>query len=77
MGLEWRICKLVHMLSHVPLFATPWTKAHQTSVPMELFQPGIKPASPEGPTWGGGLFKTEPQGMPGMESTKTIKVTFT
>lgn len=65
------------MLSHVPLFAAPLTKAHQTPVSMGLFQPGIKPASPEGPTWAGGLFTTEPQGMPGMESTKTIKLTFT
>ena len=77
MGLEWRICKPVHMLSHVPLFATPWTKGHQAPVPMGLFHPGIKPASPAGPTLAGRLFTTEPHGMPRMESTKRIKPTFT
>lgn len=77
MGLEWRICKPGHMLSHVPLFATPWTKVHQAPVPTGLFQPGIQPASPVGPTLAGRLFATEPHGMPRMESTKRIKPTFT
>ena len=61
------------MLSHVQLFATPWTVAQQLSLSMrfprqeywqsfgDLPDPGVKPASP---ALAGELFTTEPPGKP-------------
>ena len=65
------------MLSHVWLFATPWTVAHKAPLSMGfsrpeywsglpfptvgLPDPGIRPASPE---LAGGFFTTEPPGKP-------------
>ena len=31
------VCVCVHVLSHVQLFATPWTVAHQTPLVHEIF----------------------------------------
>ena len=63
------------MLSHVPLFATPWTVAFQTlsmgfprqehknglpfPSPGDLLNPGIKPPSP---AFAGRFFTTKPLG---------------
>jgi len=64
----------VCVLSHVQLFATPWTVAQQAPLSMEsgllftspgdLPNPGIKPTSP---ALAGGFFTTEPPGKPGNE----------
>ena len=32
------VCVCVHALSHVHLFVTPWTAAHQASLSMEVFR---------------------------------------
>ena len=33
------VCVRVHMLSHVQLFSTLWTLAHQAPLPIEYFRP--------------------------------------
>ena len=38
-------CHPLHLLSHVQLFATPWTVVYQAPLSME-FNPRIKPRSP-------------------------------
>ena len=35
-GMEVCVCVCMHVLSHVQLFATPWTVAHQVLLPMEF-----------------------------------------
>ena len=59
--------------SHVQLFATPWTVAHQAPLSMEFSQarillpfpppgdlhgPGLEPMSPVAPALAGGFFAT-------------------
>ena len=72
------------MLSHVPLFATPWTVAFQTlsmgfprqehksglpfPTPGDLPDPGIEPMSP---ALAGRFFTTEPPGKPILMTVKT------
>ena len=54
-------CMLSHF-SHVQLFATPWTVAHQTPLSMEFFRQeywsGIKPTSLKSPALAGRFFTT-------------------
>ena len=65
------------MLSHVQLFANPWTVAHPLFMelsrqecwsglpfppPGNLPDPGIKPTSPVSPPLAGGFFTTVPPG---------------
>ena len=67
------------MFSHVRLFATPWTVAHQAPLSMGFSRqgfwsglpfpppgedPGIKPTSPVSPALAGGFFATEPPEKP-------------
>ena len=64
------------MLSHVQLFATPWTVAHQVPLFMGYWrgvaissfrgssQPKIKPKSPVSPALAGRFLTTEPPGKP-------------
>ena len=68
----------VQSLSHIQLFATPWTVAHQASLTVRfpigvdchfllqgnLPDPGIEPVSPAAPALAGRLFVTEPPGKP-------------
>ena len=71
----------VNVLSHVQLFATPWTVAHQASLSMgfprqeycrrlpfptaDLPDAGIKPSSLASPVLAGGFFTAETSGKPG------------
>ena len=66
------------MLSHVQLFATPWTVAHHSPLSVgfsrqywsefpfpplgDLLDPGIRPVSLASPPLAGGFFTTEPPG---------------
>ena len=66
------------MLSHIPLFATPWTEAHQASLSMELSRkeywsglPFPPPADlpdpgikPASPALAGRFFTTAPSENP-------------
>ena len=67
------------MLSHVQLFANPWTVAHPLFMelsrqecwsglpfppPGNLPDPGIKPMSPVSPALAGGFFTIVPPGNP-------------
>ena len=70
------MCVSVHMLSHVWLFATPWTIARQAPLSMGFFRqeywselpfpsPGDLPhpgMEPTSPSLAGGFFTTEPPG---------------
>ena len=55
------VCMCVCVLTHVQLFATPWTIACQDSLSMEIPNPGIKPVSP---ALIGGLSTIVPPGKP-------------
>ena len=69
-------------LSHVQLFAAPWTplsmgfpmqecwSALLLPPPGDLPNPGIKPTSPVAPALAGRLFTTEPMGSPRRKYTK-------
>ena len=69
-------------LSHVQLFAAPWTplsmgfpmqeywSALLLPPPGDLPNPGIKPASPVAPALAGRFFTTEPMGSPRRKYTK-------
>ena len=70
-------CVCAQVLSHVQLFATSWTVAHQaplsmgfpsqkywSRLPRDLPDSGIKPVSPASPALAGGFFPTEPPGKP-------------
>ena len=63
------------MLSHVQLFATPWTVGHQVPLSMGYWRglpflledcpnPRIKPMSPVSPALAGRFLTTEPPGSP-------------
>ena len=68
----------VCVLSHLPLFETPWTAAHQTSLskfsrqkswsgvpfplPGDLLNAGIKPTPLASPALAGRVFTSEPPG---------------
>ena len=67
------------IFSHVRLFVTPWTAAHQAPLSMGFSRqefwnglpfpppgedPGIKPTSPVSPALAGGFFATEPPEKP-------------
>ena len=59
--MPWRLRTPVlcaQSLSHVPLFVTLWTVAHQASPPGDLPDLGIKPTSLESPALTGGVFTT-------------------
>ena len=47
-----------------PLFATPWTVAHQPLLSMEFLDPGIKPAPPVSPVLASGFCTTVLPGNP-------------
>ena len=49
-------------LSHVPLFVTLWTVAHQAPRPGDPPDPGIKPLSLTSPASAGRYFTTAPPG---------------
>ena len=51
-------------LSHVPLFVTLWTVAHQASPPGDLPDLGIKLLSLISPALAGRFFTTAPPGSP-------------
>ena len=69
-------------LSHVQLFAAPWTplsmgfpmqecwSALLLPPPGDLPNPGIKPTSPVAPALAGRFFTTEPMGSPRRKYTK-------
>ena len=84
--MEWRKTKhkmkvKVKSLSHVQLFATPWTVAHQAPLSMGIsrqeYCSGLPfPSSgtlpnpriePTSPALGGGFFTAEPSGKPGIK----------
>ena len=68
------------VLSHVLLFVTPWTVAHQAPLCVEFprreYRSGLPFPSPQGrpnpgiapasPALAGGFFPTEPPGKPGI-----------
>ena len=72
------VCVYAQSLSHVWLFATPWTEAYQAPLskafprqycnglqfppPGDLPNPGIEPKSPVSPALVGRFFTTEPPG---------------
>ena len=78
----YHACLLTQLLSHVWLFATPWTVAHQASLSIGFFlqwgchfflqgnlpDSGIKPVSH---ALAGGFFTTEPPGKPQLFIIKT------
>ena len=72
------VCVCVCVLNHVQLFATPWTIARQTPLPvgfpwqeywseLPFPSPGDLPhpgIEPASPALAGGFFTTEPSGKP-------------
>ena len=56
------VCVCVRVLTHVQLFATPWTVACQDSLSMEIPNPGIKPVSLMSSALVGGLSTIVPPG---------------
>ena len=52
------------VLTHVQLFATPWTVVCQDPLSMEIPNPGIKPMSLVSPALIGGFSTTVPPGKP-------------
>jgi len=58
------VCVYVQSLSHVPLFATPWTIAHQTPLSMEFSRQEY---------WSGLLFPT-PGDLPGPGIKAALRV---
>ena len=75
-GGEW-VCVCAQLLSHVLLFAIPWTVAHEAPLsrqeswswlpyppPGDLLTQGSKPLSPVSPALADKFFTTEPPGKP-------------
>ena len=81
-------CMDAQLLSHVQLFATPWTIAHQAHLSMEFSRqeywsglPFLPPGDcpnpgirPVSPALAGWFFTTEPLGSPDYDVTTTFKI---
>ena len=76
------VCECTQLLSHVPLFATPWTIAHQAPLSIEFSRqaswsrlprdppnPGIKSKSLDPAALTGRFFTTVPPGKPVLNLT--------
>ena len=82
-SVAYKVVLVVELLSHVLLFVTPWTIAHQVPLSMgfsrqeywsqlPFLSPGYLPnpgIEPMSPALAGGFFTTEPPGKPSLQGS--------